>query len=82
MTGVQTCALPILCVVVAFAALARHAGAMLLGPAPAGDPSLAVPASAAVPIVAGLVGCLVLGTTAGPVVDLLHAAARIVAGTT
>lgn len=71
----------LLLVAVAFGALARHATAMLLGVAPAGAPSLAVRRSAAVPIVAGLVGCLVLGTAAGPTVDLLHAAARIVART-
>lgn len=71
----------LLLVVIAFAALARHTGTMLLGEAPASAPSLALPGSAAVPIVAGLVGCLVLGTAAGPVVELLHAAARIVAGT-
>lgn len=71
----------LLLMVVAFAALARHAGTMLLGPAAEGAPSLAVPARAGVPIVAGLLACLLLGTTAGPTVDLLHSAARIVAGT-
>lgn len=70
----------LLCVVVAFAALAKHAGTMLLGPAPAGAPTLTLSAPATVPVIVGLLGCLALGTVAGPVIELLHAAARIVAG--
>lgn len=65
-------------VVVAFAALALHGGAMLLGPAPEGRPSLAVSIGDAVPVLLGLGACLVLGVAAGPLISLLHGAAGIV----
>lgn len=70
----------LLCVVVAFGALAKHAGTMLFGPAPEGAPTLTLSAAAAVPLIVGLLACLILGTVAGPLLDVLHSAARIVAG--
>jgi hydrogenase-4 component F len=70
-------------VVVAFAAITAHTGRMLLGPAPATataeDPPAAFTIGAAIPLIAGLVGVAALGITLGPVADLLHAAADIVA---
>jgi hypothetical protein len=59
---------------------------MLLGPAPvtatiateAGDPP-AFTIVAAIPLIAGLLGVAALGIALGPVADLLHAAATIVA---
>jgi hydrogenase-4 component F len=68
----------LLLMVVAFAALARHGAAMLLGPAPEGAGVLAVRRAAAGPLVVGLVACLALGVSAGPVVGLLQDAARVV----
>lgn len=72
----------LLCVVVAFAALARHGSALLLGAAADTAPELTVSGSAAVPIVVGLAACLALGVSAGPLVHLLRTAAAIVAGAT
>jgi hydrogenase-4 component F len=72
--------LALLLVVVAFASIARHGGAMLLGPAPPDAPGLAVSRVAAVPIVLGLSACLTLGVAAGPLVDLLRDAAAVVTG--
>ncbi len=72
-------------VVVAFAAITAHTGRMLLGPQPEpvppgpGDPPAGFTITAAIPLVAGLVGVAALGITLGPVADLLHAAATIVA---
>jgi len=69
--------------VVAFAAIATHTGRMLLGPAPATalaeDPPSTFTVSAAIPLIAGLGGVVALGLTLGPVADLLHAAAEVVA---
>ena len=73
-------AIALLLMVVAFAAIARHGGAMLLGPAPAAAPALSLRVSAAGPILVGLAACLALGLAAGPVVDLLRDAAAIVVG--
>jgi hydrogenase-4 component F len=70
-------------VVAAFAAITAHAGRMLLGPAAptpaAGGPPVAFTVTAALPLIAGLLGVAALGTALGPVADLLHAAATIVA---
>jgi hydrogenase-4 component F len=70
-------------VLAAFAAIAAHTGRMLLGPAPVpadGDPPAAFTVTAALPLIAGLVGVGALGVTLGPVTDLLNTAATIVAG--
>jgi hydrogenase-4 component F len=73
--------------VVAFAAITAHTGRMLLGPPPvpetvtaeASDPPAAFTLTAAMPLIAGLLGVAALGITLGPFTDLLHAAASIVA---
>jgi hydrogenase-4 component F len=67
----------------AFAAIAAHTGRMLLGPprptTPAGGgPPVAFTVTAALPLIAGLLGVAALGVTLGPAGDLLHAAATIV----
>ncbi|MFG2043868.1 proton-conducting transporter membrane subunit [Dactylosporangium sp. NPDC048998] len=68
----------------AFAAIAAHTGRMLLGPPPqeaaTGEPAVPFTVAAALPLIAGLLGVAALGVTLGPVTDLLHAAATVVAG--
>ncbi|MBS4729641.1 hydrogenase [Mycobacterium sp. SM1] len=72
---------------VIFAAVAAHAGDMLLGShdqpaAPAATAvSLRLPGTAATALIAGLGACAVLGITAWPLRALLHAAALAVGGT-
>lgn len=68
-------------IVIAFAALARNASAMLLGPAPAEPPSIAVPATVAVALVAGIAASLALGISAGPLTGLFHHAATLLGAT-
>jgi hydrogenase-4 component F len=71
----------------AFAAITAHTGRMLLGSprgtamvaAETSDPPAAFTIGAALPLIAGLAGVAALGITLGPVADLLHAAASIVA---
>jgi hydrogenase-4 component F len=69
----------------AFAAIIAHTGRMLLGPpvtataAGASDQPAAFTLTTALPLIAGLLGVAALGITLGPVADLLHAAADIVA---
>ncbi|WP_433172554.1 proton-conducting transporter transmembrane domain-containing protein [Actinoallomurus sp. CA-150999] len=65
---------------VIFAALARHTTAMLLGPAPAQDGSVATARvrGAVTPLVLGLTAAAVIGTVLGPLQPLLRAAAAIV----
>jgi hydrogenase-4 component F len=71
-------------VVAAFAAVTAHTGRMLLGPPPqpttpaTDQPAVAFTITAAIPLIAGLLGVAALGITLGPVADLLHAAASIV----
>lgn len=69
-------------VVAAFAAIAVHTGRMLLGPPPQAaevdDRPAVFTITAALPLIAGLLGVAALGTTLGPVTDLLHAAATTV----
>lgn len=60
---------------VAFAALVRNSGQMLLGTAPADAPTIAVPATVAAALLAGVTVSVVLGITAGPLTDLLTTAA-------
>jgi hydrogenase-4 component F len=70
-------------VLAAFAAIAAHSGRMLLGTSappttePA-DPPAGFTVTAALPLIAGLIGAAALGVTLGPVTDLLAAAATIV----
>jgi hydrogenase-4 component F len=65
----------LLLVTVAFAALVRNAGRILLGAAPAGAPAITVPATVATALVTGVLAALVLGVTAGPLTDLFTTAA-------
>jgi hydrogenase-4 component F len=67
-----------LLIAVAFAALARNAGRMLLGAAPAGAPRIAVPGTVGAALVVGVVASAALGITAGPLTELFHAAAGYV----
>jgi hydrogenase-4 component F len=65
----------------AFAAITAHTGRMLLGPPPVATAETDTPAftaTAALPLITGLVGVAALGITLGPFTDLLHAAAAIV----
>ena len=64
-------------IAVAFAALVRNGGRMLLGPANLGSPAIAVPRSVAGALVAGIILSLVLGLTAGPLTDLFRSAATL-----
>ncbi|WP_256725854.1 proton-conducting transporter membrane subunit [Streptomyces sp. IMTB 2501] len=63
---------------VAFAALTARTARMLLGPAPAPAPAPSNPGIW--PLCAGLVACAALGTTTGPLTDLLQAAAQAIGG--
>lgn len=67
-------------IAVAFAALARNAGRMLLGPAPDGAPAITVSAPVRIALVVGVCASLALGITAGPLTDLLHTAAGVLGG--
>jgi len=70
----------VLGITIAFAALLRSSGRMLLG-TPAGDaPAIRVPATVAAALVIGIGASLVLGVTAGPVTGLLDTAASHVGG--
>jgi hydrogenase-4 component F len=69
-------------VVIIGAALVTHTGRMLLGAAPEGPGAAtaphALPRATATALIGGLLGCAVLGTTAGPFSVLLeHAAATL-----
>ncbi|SDL27095.1 proton-conducting transporter membrane subunit [Nonomuraea jiangxiensis] len=72
-----TAALVLMLIIVA--AIGRHSRRMLLG----GEPgeAIALPRSVAVPLVAGLAACAVLGITLGPLHSLLQAAATIAGAT-
>jgi hydrogenase-4 component F len=65
---------------VIFAALARHATAMLLGPTPGPGPTTetVLARGAVMPLVLALTAAAVLGTVLGPLQPLLRAAATIV----
>lgn len=65
----------LLLIVVAFAALARNCGRILLGDRAAGAPEIAVPRTVAAALVVGVAASLVLGITAGPLTDLFTTAA-------
>ncbi|OBF05464.1 hydrogenase [Mycobacterium sp. ACS4054] len=68
-----------LLVAIAFAALARNAGRILLG-GPAGAPQIAVPRTVSAALVVGIAASLALGVTAGPLTELFTAAASAVGG--
>lgn len=64
-----------LLIAIAFAALARNSGRVLLGAPAAGAPSLVVPATAAMVLIIGIAVCAALGVTAGPLTHLFAVAA-------
>ncbi len=68
-----------LLIAVAFAALARNSGRILLG-APAGGPEIAVPRTVAAALLVGIAASIALGVTTGPLTDLFTAAAIDVGG--
>jgi hydrogenase-4 component F len=65
-----------LLVAVAFAALVRNSGRMLLGAPTTAAPLITVPATVAGALVVGLAASIVLGVTAGPLTDLFTTAAN------
>jgi hydrogenase-4 component F len=65
-----------LAIAVAFAALVRNSGRILLGAPPAAAPTIAVPATVAAALLVGVTASLVLGITAGPLTDLFTTAAN------
>ncbi|ORW24486.1 hydrogenase [Mycolicibacter nonchromogenicus] len=67
--------LALVALVVAFAALLRNSGRMLLGTPEAGSPVIRVPVTVAGALVAGVLLSLALGVTAGPLTDLFAGAA-------
>ncbi len=64
-----------LLIAVAFAALVRSAGRMLLGATPAAEPTIVVPSTVAAALLAGVTVSVALGITAGPLTELLTTAA-------
>jgi hydrogenase-4 component F len=64
-----------LLIAIAFAALARNSGRVLLGAPAVGAPSLDVPATAATVLIVGIAVSAVLGITAGPLTHLFAVAA-------
>jgi Formate hydrogenlyase subunit 3/Multisubunit Na+/H+ antiporter, MnhD subunit len=69
-------ALALMLVIVA-AVLGRARGMLLGPPADGGEAAVRFPVTAAVPIVAGLAACAVLGVAAGPLITLLESAAEL-----
>jgi hydrogenase-4 component F len=65
----------LLLIVIAFAALARNSGRMLLGEPAAGSPTIGVPVTVAGALLVGVAACVVLGVTAGPLTTLFSTAA-------
>ena len=67
------------CMAVIFAAVMAHGRHLLLGEtAPPARPQ-ATPRLVAVPLIAGLIACALLGVSTWPIQPLLHAAAQVVA---
>jgi hydrogenase-4 component F len=67
----------LLLIVVTFAALVTNSARMLLG-SPAPDaPVIALPSTVATALLIGVVACVVLGVTAGPLTSLFHTAATV-----
>ncbi|PQM50938.1 hydrogenase [Mycolicibacter virginiensis] len=67
--------LALVALVVAFAALLRNSGRLLLGTPDAGTPPIRVPVTVAGALVIGVLLSFALGVTAGPLTDLFEAAA-------
>jgi hydrogenase-4 component F len=64
-----------LAIAIAFAALVRNSGRMLLGAPVAGEPAITVPVTVAAALLIGIAASIALGITAGPLTELLTAAA-------
>ncbi|WP_045880276.1 proton-conducting transporter membrane subunit [Pseudofrankia sp. DC12] len=69
----------LIAVLVAFVALTRHGIDLLVGPAAPDGPQLRLRPTAAAPLVAGVVACVALGLTAGPLDHLLTTAGSLLA---
>src|ERR1700757_500284 len=65
----------LLLIAVAFAALARNCGRILLGDGPAGTPELAVPRTVGAALLVGIAASVALGVTAGPLTGIFTTAA-------
>jgi hydrogenase-4 component F len=65
----------LLLIVIAFAALVRNSGQMLLGTPATGSPPILVPVTVASALLVGVAACFALGVTAGSLTALLHTAA-------
>lgn len=70
----------LLLVVVAFAALVRNGGTMMLGTPRAGSPAIVVPRSVGAALVVGVILSLALGLTVGPLLNLFQTAATQLGG--
>ncbi|MGH3642241.1 MAG: proton-conducting transporter membrane subunit [Mycobacterium sp.] len=66
----------LLLIVIAFAALVRNTGQILLGEPTAESPSIRVPATVASALLVGVAASFALGVTAGPLTELFHTAAE------
>ncbi|WP_006243890.1 proton-conducting transporter membrane subunit [Mycolicibacterium tusciae] len=67
-------------ITIGFVALARNTSRLLLGAAPADAPVIHPPRSLGFALIAGLAASLALGVTAGPLTDLMVAAAQQLEG--
>ena len=68
----------LLCIVVAFAAVAPNTVRMLLGRPAHNAPVIALPITVAGALLVGVTACLTLGVTAGPLTHLFHLAATAI----
>ncbi|GJF11286.1 hydrogenase HycQ [Mycolicibacterium cyprinidarum] len=66
----------LLLILIAFAALVRNSGQLLLGTPAAGSPPIAVPVTVAAALLVGVATCFALGVSAGSLTGLLHTAAE------
>ncbi|CAN5436277.1 hydrogenase HycQ [soil metagenome] len=62
-------------IAVAFAALVRNSGHLLLGEPATGSPPVGMPVTVAAALLVGVAGCFALGVTAGPLTEVLRTAA-------
>ena len=73
--------LALLLIVIAFAALVTNSARMLLGSADHDAPAITVPATVTSALLIGVIACVALGVTAGPLTGLFHTAAAVLGGT-
>jgi hydrogenase-4 component F len=66
----------LLLILVAFAALVRNSGTMLLGEPAVGSPAIGAPVAVAGALLIGVAACFALGVTAGPLTGLFNTAAE------